>query len=168
MPQNPFTELVALLRQVGFEPDAEEIADALWFAQFQPPSPARSLPPDDAASDSERRRLSPLDHPGTGLSPGESHEGGADPGVVSPPTTSLDSRLFPGAEDADPDGRRASSVLVPDASALPGSLDIGRALRPFGRRHPAPHRWILDEEGTAEATAVFGFVRPVLLPFPER
>ena len=82
---------------------------------------------------------------------------------ISPP----DNWLFPGVVDVDPRGRRASPVAVPAGSALPGSLDIGRALRPFRRRHPAPHRWMLDEEGTAEATALFGFVRPVLLPLPE-
>ena len=95
-----FTELVALLRHVGFEPDAEGIADALWFAQFQAPSPARSAPPDDGSSDSERQRPSRPDYSGNGLPSGDRRE--REPSYHSEDERMNGDDAVPAEQDAPP------------------------------------------------------------------
>jgi alpha-amylase len=164
---NPFTEFIGLLRQAGLDPDAEAIADALWLARFQARSPPRSSPPDAYSREGgPQPSQSPLVDAPADLPP--PRDDGRKP-LPTPQvaTTHPDSRIFPDVL-ADRRGRRASPVQVPAASALPGALNIARALRPLGRRHPAPHRRMLDEDATAEAVAQFGIVRPVLVPMPER
>jgi hypothetical protein len=52
----------------------------------------------------------------------------------------------------------------PAASALPGGLALGRALRPLMRRVPSHTRFVLDEEATTQRMADERQWRPVLRP----
>ncbi|MGW6459438.1 FxSxx-COOH system tetratricopeptide repeat protein, partial [Streptomyces sp. NPDC055078] len=56
----------------------------------------------------------------------------------------------------------------PGAPRLPGSLALGRALRPLRLSRTSPHNRELDEEATAERAAVLGLWTPVCRSVPER
>jgi hypothetical protein len=188
-----FADFTLLLRQAGLAPDAEAIADALWFAQFHPPSDGRKTGADDVSSRSPirhfnyralqtfkecvvrlwRKTLSgfPDDEPSPSAFALKADERAPwdQPTVVEPTANyASDNRLFAGPSAGDTRGWRASPVHAPATSALPGALDVARAFRPFSRRFPSAHRWILDEEGTAESFAQFRFIRPIVRPVPER
>jgi len=162
--ENLFAKLTEAFSRIGLSAEAESIADALWFAQFQPTPLTR-----------ERRAVAEL------VAPGPDSTNLPAPGSQLPPLKpdkpSITQRgaeqpppgwIFPGSYGSSSLGRRASPINVPAASALPGELDIARAFRPFSRRLPAFHRLAVDEEATAESIAHFGFVRPVLKPVLER
>src|SRR5439155_23450480 len=75
------------------------------------------------------------------------------------------SGLYPGSQRGSGVGSQQSGTLPfrsPAASALPGSLDIARALRPFMRRVPLLTKFILNEDATAERIAEEGLWVPVL------
>ena len=72
------------------------------------------------------------------------------------------------SQTADTEARRAVPVRAPAAAALPGGLDILRALRPLKRSAPAAHDQVLDEEATADRIADEGLWVPVLRPAAER
>ncbi|MBM2616251.1 DUF3662 domain-containing protein [Actinoplanes sp. LDG1-06] len=61
-----------------------------------------------------------------------------------------------------------SPVSVPDASALPSSRAVQRALKPLKRRVPTARRLVLDEEATAQAIAETGTWAPVFRPASEK
>jgi hypothetical protein len=63
---------------------------------------------------------------------------------------------------------RASAVRVPSVPALPGTLEIGRSLRPLKRRRAAASRFNVDSEATAEQSAETGVLMPVIRPMMER
>lgn len=163
----PFARLTEELSRAGFSADAESIADALWFAQFQPTPPQRRKADDEGPllnpastnrpDSGSRQQQEPQPQP-------QERRPIAQPRKELPPQGSV----FPGSYGASGAGQRASPINVPAASALPGELEIARAFRPFSRRLPAIHRLAVDEEATAESIAHFGFVRPVLRPVLER
>lgn len=81
----------------------------------------------------------------------------------------------PRAELAETEARPAIPVRAPAPPALPGGLDILRALQPLKRRVPAARDMIMDEDATADqiaantiAGAGRGALIPVLRPAPER
>ena len=63
----------------------------------------------------------------------------------------------------------ASPVAIPAGMALPGRLNLARALRPFRQRRPSVNELELDEVRTVETTAELnGYVLPVFRPLRER
>src|SRR6185369_6220445 len=146
--------------------DAEAMADALWLSHWfggslTPVNPVRADP--EPETKDERRKES-----GTPFEQAPAQEQNKLP--TEPPQSSVakppeDTRLFTGG--AGLGAKRASAIRVPAASALPDSLRLARALRPFNRRRLSTQRFELDEEATAEAIAQFGLVRPVLQPIAE-
>ncbi|MEU8617025.1 SAV_2336 N-terminal domain-related protein [Streptomyces sp. NPDC048623] len=180
-------ELTRRLRAGGQDPTAEEIADAVWLAQW--------LPRTDPAG---RAGDPPPGPPGAGT-PVE----GRDPATGATGTPATDAPPDPDAPDAAqathapaaPPGRPAETVdllmpgsggeggglatrargggaalpvRAPGANALPGLLGLQKALRPL--RHYAAHLPArpggerLDEEATAERSAASGILTPVLRP----
>ncbi|WP_274561955.1 SAV_2336 N-terminal domain-related protein [Streptomyces spiramyceticus] len=153
----PLTALVTGLRDLGIEPHADELADALWLARWVPavrpegaPEPG-GLPCETADEDS---------------GPPEPAPAGADD--TAPRGTPLPTA--PAAELTVPTpgegaaGPGAGTVRVPTASALPEPLALQRALRPL-RRYRSPTRPVrtqLDERLTAERAADTRIVVPVL------
>ncbi|MDH2387233.1 SAV_2336 N-terminal domain-related protein [Streptomyces sp. HNM0663] len=160
--------LMARLRAAGWEPTAEEVADALWLAQWTGsatrPGTAGDLPGADPpepppAADPGRppaeRPRTPEPH-GSSAQPQRQTGDRAADGSVS---------LF--AEGPGVGGRaHAFPVRAPAAAALPGLLGLQRALRPLRRYRPLapPTRRRLDEEATADRSARAGVLRPVFRP----
>ncbi|MFF0185234.1 SAV_2336 N-terminal domain-related protein [Streptomyces sp. NPDC005244] len=167
---DPIAELIARMRQIGLDPDAGQLADALWLARWSRPTDAvesgrGSAPPDGAVTpggDPPPVRPDPRDTdrppPGDGTAPPRQD-------------TRTDRRvaLYPVPRDGAPRGPvrgRAAElpVGVPAAPAFPSPLELQRALRPLqGYRTAAPPlRTALDETATAELSArAGGLVLPV-------
>ncbi|MFJ9080895.1 SAV_2336 N-terminal domain-related protein [Streptomyces sp. NPDC102384] len=167
---DPVSELVARLRQVGLDPDAEGLCDALWLARYarRPERPAEqteAAPGGRPARELPRPAPLPANPPPT---PPESEPEGPTPQAYD---ASGDRRvaLYPvpraGGGRARGGGRTAPlPVGVPAAPAFPSPLELQRALRPLqGYRSAAPPlRSVLDETATAERTArAGGLVLPV-------
>ncbi|GHB22751.1 SAV_2336 N-terminal domain-related protein [Streptomyces chryseus] len=171
-------ELVGRLRRGGLDPTAEEVADAVWLARWLPSGRTPTGVPGDPAEpggDTARgdgRALPPApagpesgadaaDAGAPGLSPG--------PGPVSLYTPGpRGGRTGGGSANAGP----AFPVRAPAAAALPGLLGLQRALRPLRHytatttRPAADGR--LDEDATAERSAMSGVLCPVLRPSERR
>ncbi|MPY54402.1 SAV_2336 N-terminal domain-related protein [Streptomyces acidicola] len=172
---DPIAELIARLREIGLDPDAEALCDAVWLARWTRP----------ANSDEQTE---PPTHPGVGpVSRGTPTPGGpvTTPGEpdIPPPPTPVRPQPYDGEGDrrvalfmADPvpqhgaprtggQGRAtALPVGVPAAPAFPAPLELQRALRPLqGYRSAAPPlRKVLDETATAELSArAGGLILPV-------
>ncbi|OEJ25055.1 hypothetical protein BGM19_25100 [Streptomyces agglomeratus] len=175
-------ELVGRLRSGGLDPTAEEVADAVWLAQWLPsdrtPTGASGDPREPGEdtgggrSGREGRTTAPPGRPGAGT-------GADDPGPS--PASGPVSLYAPGGGGGDgPGGPRAAAgaarpgfpVRAPAAAALPGLLGLQRALRPLrhytttAARPAAGGR--LDEDATAERSAMTGVLCPVLRPSERR
>jgi CheY-like chemotaxis protein len=146
----------------GVETDAELMADIIWLARHlslahaprsstpAPPEKKPSRSKDDAeirhgtsgseASDVRGTRQSLPGRTGTGIYP-PSLKGG---------------------------GGRSTALRVPGASALPGTLDLAKALRPLMRKAPSRSRKVLDEDATVDRIATHGLWDAVLRPAAAR
>jgi tetratricopeptide (TPR) repeat protein len=167
---DPIAELIARIRQAGLDPDARQLADALWLARWsrptdrtgnewgsEPASGHKGTAEDPAAGRQDTRRE---ERPPPGDRPAPARR-----------DTETDRRvaLYPVPRDGAPRGygQGRSAVLpvgVPAAPAFPSPLELQRALRPLqGYRTAAPPlREVLDETETAERTArAGGLVLPV-------
>ncbi|MDR3034166.1 MAG: hypothetical protein LBV78_13820, partial [Kitasatospora sp.] len=171
---DPIAELVARLRGIGLDPDAEELCDALWLARWA--CPADPVRPAGSGQDAPER---PARSAAWGVRPGEPLPGGdrvldrprTDPPGPLPYEEGSDQRiaLYPvprhGGLRGRGQGRTAAlPVGVPVAPAFPKPLELQRALRPLqGYRSAAPpRRTVLDETATAEKSArAGGLVLPV-------
>ncbi|MEN8650953.1 SAV_2336 N-terminal domain-related protein [Streptomyces sp. 21So2-11] len=154
---DPLARFVARVRRVGVEPNARELAEALWLARHigpasltapaaperradaTPPEPPATLPPAPARDATRARRT------------------GDDAAV----------RLYPEqpSEAVSGPGTAFAQVRVGQATALPHALQLQRALRPLQRHRPpgrTPAR-VLDEQATAERAAETGLLLPVML-----
>ncbi|MEU8970339.1 SAV_2336 N-terminal domain-related protein [Streptomyces monashensis] len=171
-------ELVSRLREIGMDPDAEELSDALWLARW-----TGAEDEDDGAGDAVGGGQ---DSSGTGTGTG-SGEAGSGPGggsqaeqdAVRPapwvepeadvPVPDRRVTLYPLPQDGAPSTRangriKALPIGVPAAPALPSLLELQRALRPLqAYRSAAPAlRTRLDETATAELSArAGGLILPV-------
>ncbi|MEU3984996.1 SAV_2336 N-terminal domain-related protein [Streptomyces sp. NPDC026672] len=170
---DPIAELVVRLREIGLDPDAETLSDALWLARWsrpahagdvgdadgtaaaggvRPPRTTGDLPADrrPSPSDEERRPPHPTPQPA---------DAGPDRHVaLYPPPQDGSSRTRASARTT------ALPVGVPAAPVLPAPLELQRALRPLqAYRSPAPPlRTELDETATAELSArAGGLILPV-------
>lgn len=162
--RSPFEKLAGALLRVlpeDGQPDALQIAEAIWLAQFlpavesdaleqQPAPPAAAVPP-------EPQPPPPVPPPiPTPLPP-----------TPTPPVPATpQNRVVPGG-GAEALQQKVTPIDVPAASALPGALDLARALRPFSIRRPSAHRRVLDEDATANAVYDLEDVRPVFRALPE-
>lgn len=160
------TRLFASLQAVGCEVTAVELADILWLARYVPASrraepgstsPSTPVPPaPPQLHDPDATRKSSSDTPAP---PSLERENRAADGLYA--RVERDARLTR--------GRRATLVRAPGAPALPNALALSRALRPLLKKRVSRHRWQLDEEATAEATALnHGVATPVFRPSAER
>ncbi|MFD5820461.1 SAV_2336 N-terminal domain-related protein [Streptomyces sp. NPDC127038] len=167
---DPIAELIARIRQTGLDPDARQLADALWLARWSRPTdaaggepgggrpPARGTAAEDPAVVRPDARAGERPPPGDGPGPARRD-----------PEAERRVALYPVPRDGAPRGygQGRSAVLpvgVPAAPAFPSPLELHRALRPLqGYRTAAPPlRTVLDETGTAERTArAGGLVLPV-------
>ncbi|WP_051796738.1 SAV_2336 N-terminal domain-related protein [Streptomyces sp. NRRL S-87] len=155
-----------VLRAAGLDPDAEELADALWLAAARGgPVPATAAP---AGRPPVRRSGEPPREPAAAPRPGPGPAAGPDRPADPQVTLYAPGRPGPAGEPAGsrPAGA-AVPVRVPAAGALPRILDIQRALRALQRHRPPapPARLVLDETATADASArALGLAIPVMRP----
>ncbi|CAM5584999.1 putative protein OS=Streptomyces fumanus OX=67302 GN=GCM10018772_50620 PE=4 SV=1 [Streptomyces fumanus] len=162
---DPLAELVLRLREIGLDPDAEQLSDALWLARWT--RPARE--PDERFPPGGRVVPPPAPPPARPVSPPP--DGDPRPAAPGEPpgTVPADRRValypVPRAGGTGGAGRaRALPVGVPAAPVLPAPLELQRVLRPLqGYRSPAPpRRRTLDETATADRSArAGGLVLPV-------
>ncbi|XXX74828.1 SAV_2336 N-terminal domain-related protein [Sorangium sp. So ce134] len=149
----------AILRQAGLNPTAREIADALWLAERMGSRPAlrpldaeRSEARDETAA---RPREDALDAPAAAPSPVPATRD--EPGAAR-------AGVFPeGGSGAKAAGAAFRSAT---GTALPGSLALGRALRPLKRRVPSRVQVEMDDAATADRIAQG--LRPSVVVRPTR
>jgi cysteinyl-tRNA synthetase len=152
------SEFVAAIRHIDPEITDKEIAEALWLAlQIRKAVGAPEL--DDVTPSVEPSKPLPKDKRNFPPKPPISKPSA---GTSIPQSTKIG--LFP---DSSQDGNgsqllRALPFRSPAATALPGSLDIARVLRPFGRRVCQRGTTVLNEEATAKRIAEEDIWIPVL------
>ncbi|MGP3774218.1 SAV_2336 N-terminal domain-related protein [Streptomyces sp. SDT5-1] len=165
---DPVAELIARLRQIGLDPDAEGLCDALWLARHARPARVAAPTEPDPGPRPSYDGPRPVRTPATPRPlPQETeperptpqvYDGGGDRRVSLYPVPRTGGSARGG-------GRTAPlPVGVPAAPAFPAPLELQRALRPLqGYRSAAPPlRSVLDETATAERTArAGGLVLPV-------
>ena len=162
-------KLICALRTAGVDADSRDVQDVLWLAHLlpskaggaprPPPDPGEVLAPPDSLKDEPKRRLEPP--------PKRTREHRPTPAASR---SSPRRALYSGSGEGLGAGTQtAIRVPVPAATALPGVLDLARALRPLSRRRPSRRFEILDEEATAERIADSdGVMTPVYRPTMER
>ncbi|MFF4527922.1 SAV_2336 N-terminal domain-related protein [Streptomyces sp. NPDC001407] len=170
-PEPRLGQLIARLRAATWDLTPEEIADAVWLAQWVTPAarpdagpgpePAPVRDPDAPPA------TAPVTAPGTATAPAP----GAPPaptggGPVRHAERSGPVWLYAGGPRPprrEPARDGAFPIRVPMAASLPGLLDLQRSLRPLrGYRTLAePPRGPLDEEATADRAARTGILEPL-------
>ena len=160
--------LIDFLGRAGEEPTAEELAETLWLAARLPaprgagllasPTPPASPPPPIPPAPA-RESLPP--------SRGETF-GPTVTAASAPAQGSATTGLYPAQAGSGTGNTAARTIRSPGALALPGSLELGRSLRPFKRRVPSRAHLVLDEAATAYRIADTGDWTPVFNPAPER
>nr|WP_306332113.1 SAV_2336 N-terminal domain-related protein [Streptomyces sp. KL109B] len=157
------------LRQIGLDPDAEGLCDALWLARYA--RAARAADEEEPAPGERPTREGARPTPSPVTPHTEPPEPATEPPTPRPRGEGADRRvaLYPvprSGQDRPRAGGRAAPlpIGVPAAPAFPAPLELQRALRPLqGYRSAAPPlRKVLDETATAERTArAGGLVLPV-------
>ncbi len=151
-------QLVAALYEAGVEIDAEAIAEALWLARVRR----------GESGDVERQRASVVRRIPTEPRPPDAEP--QDP-ISDTQTERADERgsYRSAADQAGSDsGVEVSSITLRKARALPGTLELSRALRPLKQRHSSKRRRVLNADATIEYFCDTGVLTPVMLPGAER
>lgn len=176
--RDPLADVIERLRGAGLDPDLGELADALWLARWAQPTGAGAEPGEWADGPRPADRA-PRDGgsgtleqpPVTEGAPEAAEDAGAGPGPSGGRSLGGRVALYPAERDRTAGGGQGSappgnaiSIGVPEAPALPGLLELQRALRPLQRYRSAapPIRSELDESATAEYSArAGGLLMPV-------
>lgn len=172
-PEPRLPELVSRLRATGWDPTAQEVAEALWLARWADPG-AGEAEPADAVPEGGAPAAPPQEKPAPRRRrPGGTRERSDPPsgtGAVPErlPSVSTVSLYAPDRHGGGAGGGTAFPVRAPAASTLPGLLELQRSMRPLlGYRPPLPaFGSVLDEEASADLSARSGAVRPVFGPSP--
>ena len=158
--------IAAALRTAGLEPTWQDVADTLWLAQElgrhgpeAEPSPGRQ----EATLNAERGNpASPKTRPTTPSDSQAARTGGTDGATGTSSATAATAGLhLPPVPGTQVPGL---PFQTPAATALPGALALGQALRPLMRRVPSTTTLVLDAEGTVERAAEERIWMPVLRP----
>ncbi|MFI6847558.1 SAV_2336 family protein [Kitasatospora sp. NBC_00085] len=150
--------VAALSRILPPDTDAATVADALWLAANSGEDTTDGGEPASMPSPSAAAGLPEGTRPSTAA---PSPDTLPNPAPEAVPGVPLYENL-PAGPSAP--GR---PVRVAAGRALPHALELGRALRPFKRRHPRGVRRALDLEATVREYARGGELAPVLGPAPE-
>jgi O-acetyl-ADP-ribose deacetylase (regulator of RNase III) len=154
--------LVQALQSHDLDPIAEEVADLIWLAQHIV-LPARG-------EDDDRRH----DQPADADTANSAEEGAGAPAIDlsqlpqqdlaadDPATAQV---FLPGADGSGmAEASGGMSFRSPAGAALPGALEIARALRPLMRRVPSRTNMVLDAEATVQRIADEKIWAPRLRP----
>lgn len=164
-----FEQFLSGLDAVGLEVDVGNLLDALWLAR-QPRLLTRFVATPAPAPVQEVTTARPPAVPPP-PPPQKAPSGSSAPtaDVTGSDSAKETSPLYsPGGLGAGDRTIKASPVSVPAGRALAGKLQMTRALRPLRQRWPSPTELVLDEQGTAEATAEMRFLYPVFRPMDQR
>ena len=148
-----------LLNQSGLDLTPLEVAEAFWLARIAVP------PAEPGHSAAAGAPTAVARGPAAGADQQEAQLPG---GLAGPPPGQQANRAEPrfelhlpgGPRDAAP-GVAGVAVRVPASTALPGTLGLFRALRPLKARAPDAWHPVLDEAGTADASARAASLVPV-------
>ncbi len=157
--------LLAALTDAELGLSAEEVAEVLWLAPQLSGTPPADVRSEGSPLDADRSR------PGQAPPPPEKPSGSPAPepttrsnGQAEAPSAGL--YLPPGR--TAPGQRPATAARSPTVPALPNTLALARALRPFRRKVMSKWEVRLQEEPTAQASAEAGAWFPVYHPAPDR
>ena len=159
------TRFVEVLQNIGLEPTAEEIADILWLASHLD-KPAQETGEGSLATSpslSQTAATGPQPAPAEAQSPPQQ----TDTTKAATQTEANGTKVYsPHVQKSQTTNTGFGGLAFrrPAASALPGALALGRALRPLMRRVPSHTRFVLDEEATTQRMADERQWRPVLRP----
>lgn len=166
------TRFIKALHEFRLETE-EEVSDVLWLA-LQMQAKARET---DAPSDEElMMNLTAQEE----QKQAQEHQDWAKYDPLLPPTSSHLDQSRTGihlSSQADSNDRKSSkgglAFRSPAVTALPGTLGLGRVLRPLMKRVPSRNTFALDEEMTARRIADqlltgSSISLPVLRPMPSR
>ena len=163
---------VAALCEIELELDWRDIADVLWLADVQArdaasesgksPADGESAPAEPTTKPREADGLATSDAADT--SPVSAEPAGLQEVTpVRPAGWRLTER-----DDADNSGGAELEAATPTSYALPGSMEIGRALRPMKQQRRTPRRRVFDPEATVDLFCDTGVLVPVLRAASER
>jgi predicted ATPase/class 3 adenylate cyclase len=155
--------IVAALRELGLEPTADDVRDAIWLALHMRPVGDASGGPWSAGPSSPPAASEQLEAPAD-RQPTPAPE--AAPPAPPAEEEAVHLAGVPGARS--PDGTRGVLVRTPGVPSLPDALGIGRALRPLMRRVPSRSQFLLDEQATVDRIVDEGLWLPVVRPGPSR
>ncbi|GIG59439.1 hypothetical protein Lfu02_38110 [Longispora fulva] len=150
--------LMAALDAAALELTPVEVAETLWLAEFLPEGHAlwRSRP---AVEEPPRPVAEKISHTEPNV-PRIREPVGIPPQPKGPVPRRGDwgqaAGLYPPGDGQSPQDSPVLTTRVPAVPALPGALEISRALRPLRWRAASPWEEALDEEATAEASAAAG------------
>lgn len=166
------SSLITAMRDAGLYPTAEEVADVIWLAYHVGTAPA-------AASKDERALTAhsrdPAPEPdvqpstqGQERQDRQEREESTPAPPDSEPPQSGGLYTWPSGGGRTAVGTAGTPFRSPGARALPGALEIGRALRLLKRRVGSRTRRIFDEEATVNRVAEERIWSPVSRPAPTR
>jgi hypothetical protein len=153
------SQLVAAISHIDPEITDRDIADALWLAlQIRKAVGTPQLDRDETLSEASSK-MQPKDK--INLLPEPSTSKLLESTPIPEPTKS---GVYPISSQGGSGGEPLSVLPFrsPAATALPGSLNIARVLRPFGRRVRQQGTLVLNEEATAKRIAEEDIWVPVL------
>ena len=165
--------LIEALQGFGFKPTGQETADILWLASYLD-EPAQTKAETTTVTEQKRVKTAPVTEESetdpTAESPELKAERPQEPDKPDKPPESISQTEASRGELYSPElgeskkGLGGLTFRSPAAKALPGTLDIGRALRPLMRRVPSRTHFVFDEETTVQRTADEGNWTPVFSP----
>lgn len=147
-------KLIACLKEVGLEVNAEEIGDILWLAnqmQQAAPEPGQTEQPHEKPI----QPSTPISSTSGNAASTESSS--STPLKKEPTVSAYSSDVIPesvssGESSPTPEGL---PFKAPAAPALRNSLALARALRPLMRKVQSRIEFVLDEENTARQIAEY-------------
>ncbi|MEU9016259.1 FxSxx-COOH system tetratricopeptide repeat protein [Actinomadura sp. NPDC048394] len=150
--------LVEALQGLDPQPTAEEIADALWLADWfrTHEGPAHHVPAGAAGPDGRPADPPPSPRPA---------EPSAPPGPEPPPPRPAEAGLYMAGQEVP---AASFPVRMPAMPAISRTLPLARALRPLRATVPSLTREILNETATAQRIAETGVCEPVMVPARDR
>jgi hypothetical protein len=158
------------LERAGLQIDPLNVGDAIWLARFIPGDAAFTSPTEEK-TDVGKKDSGPAPGSSPPSDPQEPPPGTEQETPREPtPEPKPDTHIY--AELGNLSASRtvpASPIRVPATTALPGFLDLSRALRPLNARRPSVRFFELDEAATVEQAARHdNLLMPMFRPRPER
>jgi hypothetical protein len=165
--------LIAALRDTGLDPTADEVADVIWLAYHVGPARMPIAPGGDRTSPVPTRDPA-LEFDTKAATHGSERQIRQEDEEPSSPRLDSESQLSGGLHTWPSGGSYTAAgpggipFRSPGARALPGALELGRALRPLMRRVGSRTKRIFDEVATINRVAEERIWSPVSRPAPTR